>query len=473
MDSATRALETLQEDDGATMAMPAQLSLTQSSSGTSSCGKCYRQGDLTLGKVWALADPEDKGVLSKGELFIALCLVHCLAGQRDLCNGLPWAVKSEDKDRHGAILYRFKPRTWISVCDKGKPLSFTSKLPVAALGSIWELSGVGHGAKLTEMSLQVPWHIEESPCAHVLASSLCHLLRGKRGLNPLQKAKEDGIFLDTDKDMDEFVSGLEVCEIFLETVNQMLIKGLDPPLIFTPDVLPPPDRARLPKSIIGPNFSAIKELDALNNDTIDLKRDKNNVQEDLKEKEGTAGHAREEWSGLQQGTAGLRDSVESGRASWYLFRGTCMVHSRKSVECKWLKRKAIERKELETHRRPIDCSIKVTADPGAGTDLDCFQFDVFVGGDPFKADPSGEIGLFGGGPFKGSDPCTSHSFLRQSSPDPVATSGAEPFMQPASAVERLLLQLVIGLQTRLAILTMVVTIPIENAYMTSKPIDAN
>ncbi|KAK1329744.1 hypothetical protein QTO34_009927 [Cnephaeus nilssonii] len=83
MDSATRALETLQEDvvpDGGTMAVPAQLSLTQSSSGTPSCGKCYRQGDQAprsnTGKIWDLAYPEGKGVLSKGQLFIALCLVH-------------------------------------------------------------------------------------------------------------------------------------------------------------------------------------------------------------------------------------------------------------------------------------------------------------------------------------------------------------------------------------------------------------
>lgn len=107
-------------------------------------------------------------------MFIALCLVHVprmhcrysevlepgysftntsLAGQQDLCNGLPWAVKSEDKNRHGAILYRFKPHTWISVCAKGKPVSLTLKLPVTALGSICGLSGVGHGAKLIEMSL--------------------------------------------------------------------------------------------------------------------------------------------------------------------------------------------------------------------------------------------------------------------------------------------------------------------------------
>ncbi|KAK1329738.1 hypothetical protein QTO34_009921 [Cnephaeus nilssonii] len=38
-----------------------------------------------------------------------------------------------------------------------------------------------------------------------------------------------------------------------------------------------------------------------------------------------------------------------GRASWDLLRGTFMAHSRKSVQCKWMKRQGIERKELKTH----------------------------------------------------------------------------------------------------------------------------
>ncbi|KAK1329743.1 hypothetical protein QTO34_009926 [Cnephaeus nilssonii] len=140
------------------------------------------------------------------------------------------------------------------------------------------------------------------------------------------------------------------------SVNQMLTKGIDPPLIFTPEVLPPPDRA-----VLLSNFSAIKEIDALNNDTIDLKRDKNNVQEDLKEKEGTSQESQictseEELAML--GKSGVAYSKEQqdwgrvwsqGRVTLDLFRGSWMIHSRKSVECKWMERKGMERKELETH----------------------------------------------------------------------------------------------------------------------------
>lgn len=136
-------------------------------------------------------------------------------------------------------------------------------------------------------------------------------------VSPAEKAKEDEIFLETDEDMHEFVSGLEVCEIFLETgiastglaylwvlcgpgklskdmfalafhsVNKKIIKCIDHFPIFIPEMLPPSDRVYLEKSILGSSpatdSSTVKELETLNNDTIDLKRDKSNVQEDLKE----------------------------------------------------------------------------------------------------------------------------------------------------------------------------------------------
>ncbi|XP_034874479.1 epidermal growth factor receptor substrate 15 isoform X4 [Mirounga leonina] len=155
-------------------------------------------------------------------------------------------------------------------------------------------------------------------------------------VSPAEKAKYDEIFLKTDKDMDGFVSGLEVREIFLKTglpstllahiwtlcdtkdcgklskdqfalafhlINQKLIKGIDPPHILTPEMVPPSDRANLQKNIIGSSpvadFSAIKELDTLNNEIVDLQREKNNVEQDLKEKEDTIKQRTSEVQDLQ------------------------------------------------------------------------------------------------------------------------------------------------------------------------------
>lgn len=50
-------------------------------------------------------------------------------------------------------------------------------------------------------------HIGESPCAHVLTSSLVPPAKRKAWVgSPAEKLKR----MDTDKDMDVFVSGLEV-----------------------------------------------------------------------------------------------------------------------------------------------------------------------------------------------------------------------------------------------------------------------
>uniref|UniRef100_A0A8C7BX05 Epidermal growth factor receptor pathway substrate 15 n=1 Tax=Neovison vison TaxID=452646 RepID=A0A8C7BX05_NEOVI len=265
-------------------------------------------------------------------------------------------------------------------------------------------------------------------------------------VSPAEKAKYDEIFLKTDKDMDGFVSGLEVREIFLKTglpstllahiwtlcdtkdcgklskdqfalafhlINQKLIKGIDPPHILTPEMVPPSDRTNLQKNIIGSSpvadFSAIKELDTLNNEIVDLQREKNNVEQDLKEKEdtikqrtsevqvnfiylfdreksqvdGEAGRerrkqisslkaeltsqesqistyeeelakAREELSRLQQETAELEESVESGKAQL----GPLQQHLQDSQqEISSMQMKLMEMKELENHNNQLNwCS---------------------------------------------------------------------------------------------------------------------
>uniref|UniRef100_A0A452SRR1 Epidermal growth factor receptor pathway substrate 15 n=1 Tax=Ursus americanus TaxID=9643 RepID=A0A452SRR1_URSAM len=86
-------------------------------------------------------------------------------------------------------------------------------------------------------------------------------------------------------------------------INQKLIKGIDPPHILSPEMVPPSDRANLQKNIIGSSpvadFSAIKELDTLNNEIVDLQREKNNVEQDLKEKEDTIKQRTSEVQDLQ------------------------------------------------------------------------------------------------------------------------------------------------------------------------------
>uniref|UniRef100_A0A8D1S7R2 Epidermal growth factor receptor pathway substrate 15 n=2 Tax=Sus scrofa TaxID=9823 RepID=A0A8D1S7R2_PIG len=255
---------------------------------------------------------------------------------------LPWAVKSEDKAKYDAIFDSLSPVNGFLSGDKVKPVLLNSKLPVDILGRVWELSDIDHDGMLDRDEFAVAMFLvycalEKEPVPMSLPPALVPPSKRKTWVvSPAEKAKYDEIFLKTDKDMDGFVSGLEVREIFLKTglpsallahiwalcdtkdcgklskdqfalafhlINQKLIKGIDPPHILSPEMIPPSDRATLQKNIVGSSsaadFSAIKELDTLNNEIVDLQREKNNVEQDLKEKEDTIKQRTSEVQDLQ------------------------------------------------------------------------------------------------------------------------------------------------------------------------------
>uniref|UniRef100_A0A2K5XR71 Epidermal growth factor receptor pathway substrate 15 n=1 Tax=Mandrillus leucophaeus TaxID=9568 RepID=A0A2K5XR71_MANLE len=491
--------------------------------------------DLILGKIWDLADTDGKGILNKQEFFVALRLVACAQNGLEvslsslnlavppprfhdtssplLISGtsaaeLPWAVKHEDKAKYDAIFDSLSPVNGFLSGDKVKPVLLNSKLPVDILGRVWELSDIDHDGMLDRDEFAVAMFLvycalEKEPVPMSLPPALVPPSKRKTWVvSPAEKAKYDEIFLKTDKDMDGFVSGLEVREIFLKTglpstllahiwslcdtkdcgklskdqfalafhlISQKLIKGIDPPHVLTPEMIPPSDRASLQKNIIGSSpvadFSAIKELDTLNNEIVDLQREKNNVEQDLKEKEDTIKQRTSEVQDLQdevqrentnlqklqaqkQQVQELLDELDEQKAQ---LEEQLKEVRKKCAEEAQLARSSPELlpsgvtdenevttavtekvcSELDNNRHskeedPFNVDSSSLTDPVADTNLDFFQSDPFVGSDPFKDDPFGKIDPFGGDPFKGSDPFASDCFFRQST-DPFATSSTDPF----------------------------------------------
>uniref|UniRef100_A0A8C4XT99 Epidermal growth factor receptor pathway substrate 15 n=1 Tax=Falco tinnunculus TaxID=100819 RepID=A0A8C4XT99_FALTI len=244
---------------------------------------------------------------------------------------VPWAVKLEDKAKYDAIFDSLNPVNGLLSGDKVKPVLLNSKLPVDILGRVWELSDIDRDGMLDRDEFAVAMFLvycalEKEPVPMSLPAALVPPSKRKPiswVVSPADKIKYDEIFVKTDKDMDGFVSGVEARELFLKTglpsallahiwalcdtkdcgklskeqfalafylINQKLMKGIDPPQALTPEMIPPSDRGvSLQKVRMGPNsvadFSAIKELDTLNNEIVDLQREKNNVEQDLKEKE--------------------------------------------------------------------------------------------------------------------------------------------------------------------------------------------
>uniref|UniRef100_F6W2Q5 Epidermal growth factor receptor pathway substrate 15 n=1 Tax=Mus musculus TaxID=10090 RepID=F6W2Q5_MOUSE len=542
------------------MAAAAQLSLTQLSSGNPVYEKYYRQveagntgrvlaldaaaflkksglPDLILGKIWDLADTDGKGVLSKQEFFVALRLVACAQNGLEvslsslslavppprfhdsssplLTSGpsvaeLPWAVKSEDKAKYDAIFDSLSPVDGFLSGDKVKPVLLNSKLPVEILGRVWELSDIDHDGKLDRDEFAVAMFLvycalEKEPVPMSLPPALVPPSKRKTWVvSPAEKAKYDEIFLKTDKDMDGYVSGLEVRETFLKTglpsallahiwslcdtkgcgklskdqfalafhlINQKLIKGIDPPHSLTPEMIPPSDRSSLQKNITGSSpvadFSAIKELDTLNNEIVDLQREKNNVEQDLKEKEDTVKQRTSEVQDLQdevqresinlqklqaqkQQVQELLGELDEQKAQ--LEEQLQEVRKKCAEEAQLVRsspeiapsdvtdeseavtvagnEKVTPRFDDDKHSKeedPFNVESSSLTDAVADTNLDFFQSDPFVGSDPFKDDPFGKIDPFGGDPFKGSDPFASDCFFKQTSTDPFTTSSTDPF----------------------------------------------
>ncbi|XP_074008075.1 epidermal growth factor receptor substrate 15 isoform X3 [Numenius arquata] len=248
-----------------------------------------------LGRVWELSDIDRDGMLDRDEFAVAMFLVYCALEKEPVPMSLPAALVPPSKR---------------------KPVSVPGAMPLippstATKDSHQSLPPVGILAAKTPLTQWV--------------------------VSPADKVKYDEIFVKTDKDMDGFVSGVEARELFLKTglpsallahiwalcdtkdcgklskeqfalafylINQKLTKGIDPPQALTPEMIPPSDRGvSLQKSTQGPNsvadFSAIKELDTLNNEIVDLQREKNNVEQDLKEKEDTIKQRTSEVQDLQ------------------------------------------------------------------------------------------------------------------------------------------------------------------------------
>uniref|UniRef100_A0A669PGT7 Epidermal growth factor receptor pathway substrate 15 n=1 Tax=Phasianus colchicus TaxID=9054 RepID=A0A669PGT7_PHACC len=258
---------------------------------------------------------------------------------------IPWAVKPEDKAKYDAIFDSLNPVNGLLSGDKVKPVLLNSKLPVDILGRVWELSDIDRDGMLDRDEFAVAMFLvycalEKEPVPMSLPAALVPLSKRKPiswVVSPADKIKYDEIFVKTDKDMDGFVSGVEARELFLKTglpsallahiwalcdtkdcgklskeqfalafylINQKLTKGIDPPQALTPEMIPPSDRSvTLQKNVQGLNsvadFSAIKELDTLNNEIVDLQREKNNVEQDLKEKEDTIKQRTSEVQDLQ------------------------------------------------------------------------------------------------------------------------------------------------------------------------------
>ncbi|XP_037625192.1 epidermal growth factor receptor substrate 15-like 1 isoform X6 [Sebastes umbrosus] len=345
--------------------------------------------DVTLGKIWDLADPDGKGYLDKQGFYVALRLVACAQSGQEVSlsslnltvpppkfkdtsspslsstasasgGELHWAVRPEEKSKFDGIFESLAPVNGLLSGEKVKPVLINSKLPLDVLGKVWDLSDIDKDGHLDRDEFAVAMHLvyralEKEPVPALLPSSLVppskrkkslgsvagsvpglpasppppkdslrstpshgsmnslnstgslspkHSLKsGQHSLNwvvPVSdRGRYDDIFLKTDADLDGFVSGHEVKDIFMQSglsqnllahiwaladtrqigkltreqfslamyfIQQKVSKGVDPPQALTADMIPPSERSTPVPSMsgymtpVGSEMAALSEM---------------------------------------------------------------------------------------------------------------------------------------------------------------------------------------------------------------------
>uniref|UniRef100_A0A7N8XA61 Epidermal growth factor receptor pathway substrate 15 like 1 n=1 Tax=Mastacembelus armatus TaxID=205130 RepID=A0A7N8XA61_9TELE len=427
--------------------MAALTSLTQLSSGNPVYESFYRQvdpgntgrvgpteaavflkksglPDITLGKIWDLADPDGKGYLDKQGFYVALRLVACAQSGQDVSlsslnltvpppkfvsmtsslfftvsatTELHWAVRPEEKSKFDGIFESLVPVNGLLSGEKVKPVLINSKLPLDVLGKVWDLSDIDKDGHLDKDEFAVAMHLvyralEKEPVPALLPSALVPPSKRKKGLGSVagsvpglpasppppkdslrstpshgsmnslnstgslspkhtlksgqhsvnwvvpvsDRSRYDDIFLKTDADLDGFVSGQEVKEIFIQSglsqnvlahiwaladtrqigkltreqfalamhlIQQKVSKGIDPPQALTTDMIPPSERGTpVPdssSSVGSGEFTGIKELDDISQEIAQLQREKYTLEQDIRETEEAIRHKSEEVQEMQ------------------------------------------------------------------------------------------------------------------------------------------------------------------------------
>ncbi|XP_073674667.1 epidermal growth factor receptor substrate 15 isoform X2 [Garra rufa] len=247
-----------------------------------------------LGRVWELSDIDRDGMLDKDEFAVAMHLVYRALESEPVPMSLPASLIPPSKR---------------------KKIATPPVMPLLPSPAQHKERGSAHSGSKTLPANPTPpqWVV-----------------------SPAEKAKYDDLFAKTDSDMDGLVSGAEVRDIFLKTglpsatlariwelcdigdvgkltrdqfalalylINQKLSKGVEPPQTLSPEMIPPSDRLARQNNALAvqaADFSAIKELDSLTNEIMDLQKEKSVVEQDIKEREETIRQRTSEVQDLQE-----------------------------------------------------------------------------------------------------------------------------------------------------------------------------
>ncbi|XP_060088720.1 epidermal growth factor receptor substrate 15-like 1 [Heteronotia binoei] len=249
-----------------------------------------------LGRVWDLSDIDKDGHLDKDEFAVAMHLVYRALEKEPVPSALPPPLVPPSKRKKTPAFPGAVPVLPASPPPRDSLRSTPSHGSVNSLNSTGSLSPK-HNLKQAQ-----------APATWVVPVT--------------DKARYDEIFLKTDLDLDGFASGLEVKDIFMHSglsqkllahiwaladtrqlgklnkeqfalamflIQQKVSKGIDPPQVLLPEMVPPSERTTpvqdSSSSIGSGELTGVKELDEISQEIAQLQREKYSLEQDIRERE--------------------------------------------------------------------------------------------------------------------------------------------------------------------------------------------
>lgn len=295
-----------------------------------------------LGHVWDLSDIDGDGMLDREEFSVAMHLVYRALEKNPVPPVLPVDMIPLSKRVRGSSLPGAVP-----VLPAVPPI-----LPVAGLPSaLTNISGpalpVLPGPVLP--SVAVPGFTTTAvPIVPGMPTGRNSPVSAKWVVTAAEKAQYDEMFVRADGDMDGFVNGAEIKDIFLQSglpqlvlahiwtlcdsrtagklnseqfalamyLVQQTLKGIEPPAQLSPDMIPPSMRA-FPfqdggnvAPMVSFDTAGMKELDLLSKDIDDLKREKMKLEQEKTQKEADIKIRNGEVVSLQKELDALSNNVK-------------------------------------------------------------------------------------------------------------------------------------------------------------------
>ncbi|XP_076243714.1 epidermal growth factor receptor pathway substrate 15 isoform X2 [Calliopsis andreniformis] len=237
----------------------------------------------TLGKIWDLADMDKDGMLDRHEFVVAMHLVYKALEKYAIPSVLPPELMPPGKRKDVTIPVSKPPA----------PMAMTTAPPIPPLPNV---SAVKSMSGLETAKPNVQWVVSGE-----------------------DQIAADKLFLQADMDMDGYVSGLEIKDVFLQSglpqavlahiwglcdtcqsgklnkeqfalamwLIKQKLRGIEPPATLSSDMIPPSMRKPSDTVVENNNISGYSnpELDMISKDIAELVRERQSMEQDIAQKE--------------------------------------------------------------------------------------------------------------------------------------------------------------------------------------------